>query len=261
MNNDTLRRGSNLVLALLQPIIAAIAFANGFDTEMAKQGETEKTLIEPAGYAFIIWSVIFGGTIAYAIYQALPAQKETPLFRRIGTATASAFLSVNIWLLSARFGWIWLTVACIIWMLISLAFPFREFLRSSRTLTLSQKVYVVFPFSVFLGWVSIAVYANTAAALKVSGFFPDESGELMWTLAMMIAAGIGGSIVTYRSRGNVPYGLTLIWALVGIVMADRMREITTAITPLGLSLALVVVLVMLAARFGGKSFSSPFARE
>jgi hypothetical protein len=59
-------------------------------------------VIEPAGYAFIVWSVIYLGSIVYAVYQFRPARREDPLLRRIGWWTASAYLSVAAWLVMAR---------------------------------------------------------------------------------------------------------------------------------------------------------------
>ena len=38
-------------------------------------------LFVPAGYVFSIWGLIYIGLIAYAIFQALPSQRENPRLR------------------------------------------------------------------------------------------------------------------------------------------------------------------------------------
>jgi hypothetical protein len=49
------------------------------------------SLIEPAGYAFAVWALIFALSLVYAVYGALRANRENPLLRRIGWYTAGAF--------------------------------------------------------------------------------------------------------------------------------------------------------------------------
>ena len=42
------------------------------------------TLVVPADYAFVIWTPIFLLALVYAVYQALPSNRESPLLRRTG---------------------------------------------------------------------------------------------------------------------------------------------------------------------------------
>lgn len=262
MRSDRLRQATNVVLAFAQPATAVLAFGMGTTFEEAADACGEKTLIEPAGYAFVIWSIIYLGTLAYAVFQALPSQRETPLFRHIGWFTASSFLSVVVWLVAARFGLIWVTVGCIVWMLASLAYPFRVFVRLGSRLTIPQYILVVWPFSIFLGWVSVATFANTAAALKMAEVLDVGLAEEGWTVLMIGAAGLIGSVVTFWSGGNVGYGLTLIWAFVGILAADQMRLPHTTITPAAATMAVLVAAVLVAARIvGGQPRRSRMAAE
>jgi hypothetical protein len=250
MHRDRLRQLATLLLAFAQPVTVGLAFGRGVDFEEATRSDVGKPLIEPAGYAFIVWSLIYLGTMAYAVYQALPGQGEVALFRRIGWATASSFLAVVAWLVAARLGWIWLTVACIVWMLASLSVAFRELVRSADRLTFARRLLVVFPFSVFFGWVSVATFANTAAALKAAGLLDVGLSEEAWTVLMIAAAGAIGSVVTYRSGGNVGYGLTLVWALVAILVADQGRGAPTLVTPAAAGMAGAVCAALVTGRLG-----------
>jgi translocator protein len=217
---DRFRQILVLVLSLAPPITTILAFATGTTFEEATRSDGGKPLIEPAGYAFIVWTLIYGGSVAYGIFQALPSQAGNELFRRIGFFTASAFVGTSVWLLMARFGWIWLTVVCIVWMLASLAPAFVWLVSYDSSLTLAERCLVVFPLSVFTAWVTVATFANTAAAVKDSGWADVGLSEQSWTVLMLAAAGLVACGATLFSRGNAGYALTVLWALAAIVVAN-----------------------------------------
>src|SRR5262245_14680407 len=121
---DRLRQGLNLALAISMPLTTFLAFGTGTSFEEATRTEAGDPPIVPAGYAFIIWAFIYSGSVGYAVFQALPAQQENDLLRRVGFFTAGAFLGTSLWLVMARFGWVWLTVVCIVWILACLAGAF-----------------------------------------------------------------------------------------------------------------------------------------
>ena len=85
MNKDTLRQVL-VVLAVIAVIaeksIAVALPLNGLDT--GEISDRFDIFFVPAGYVFSIWSLIYIGLIAYAIFQALPGQKEHPRLRSTG---------------------------------------------------------------------------------------------------------------------------------------------------------------------------------
>ena len=79
MLKDTIRQVVNVVSTFV-PIVVGGLVGNG----VAEGSNRNPVLITPAGYTFAIWGLIFIATIAFAIYQAVPSQRENPRFRRIG---------------------------------------------------------------------------------------------------------------------------------------------------------------------------------
>jgi hypothetical protein len=241
---DVTRQVLNLVLAVGQIVTTVLCFYVGVSFDEATASDTPEPAVIPAGYAFIIWSVIYAGAVAYAAFQSLPGQRSNPLFRRIGWFTALAFLGTNAWLVCARAGdgWgQWGTVGCILWMLVSLAGAFREFVRFDRPFTTAEQWLAVAPLSVFTGWVSVAVFANTAAALKTAGVFGDGPSEVVWSLALLAAAGVVATGFTVVSRGNVGYALTVVWALAAIVVANLTERSNPTVAVAAAVMALVVL--------------------
>src|SRR5512146_173276 len=85
MSKDTVRQIANIlsvVLALAVNILASALPLNGQNT--GEISDRFKVYFVPAGYVFAIWGIIYIGWIAFAIYQALPAQKDSPRLRRLG---------------------------------------------------------------------------------------------------------------------------------------------------------------------------------
>src|SRR5215212_4248983 len=90
--SDIARQLANLFAAIFQ-IYASYAVGSSIGVI----AQENRTLILPATYAFAIWGPIFILCGAYALYQALPAQRENSVFRAIGWWTIGAFLSNGAW--------------------------------------------------------------------------------------------------------------------------------------------------------------------
>ena len=82
---DILRQISVVLTILATIVVNALANAlpiNGLNT--AQISDRFKVYFVPAGYVFSIWGLIYLGLIAFAIFQALPSQRENPRLRATG---------------------------------------------------------------------------------------------------------------------------------------------------------------------------------
>ncbi len=244
MNRDRLRQILNIVLAPAPTVVAVLGYAFGTNTNFtATNGSTPQ--IVPIDYAFIVWAVIYGGALVYAIYQLLPQHREDTLLRSIGFYTAFAYLCTALWIVAAQLGWNWFTVFLFFCILASLVAALSHIVRLHDTLTLAERVLVVFPLGVFLGWTTVATIANTATALAGSGFNNIILSNQNWTILMLIIGAAIASFVTFRSRGNIGYALTVIWALYGIAVANVVRTPSTAVVITASSASVVVAFVLI----------------
>ena len=99
MSKDTLRQLANalsVVLALTVNILASALPLNGQNT--GEISNRFQVYFVPAGYVFAIWGLIYIGWIAFAVYQFLPAQKESPRLRRLGYLFALSGIANAAWL-------------------------------------------------------------------------------------------------------------------------------------------------------------------
>lgn len=93
---DRWRAWSNLVLAVAQ--VAATGLPRvGIGVDIGARSDAAATLLTPPGWSFAIWAVLYPACIAYAVYQFGRSRRANPLLRRIGWATAGAFLFNTAW--------------------------------------------------------------------------------------------------------------------------------------------------------------------
>ena len=85
----------------------------------------DATLVAPGTGAFAIWTLIYLGLLAYAVWQFLPAQRTAARHRRLGYPIAASLLLNGAWILSVQFDRLGLSVPIIVALLVVLVVAFR----------------------------------------------------------------------------------------------------------------------------------------
>ncbi|HEX8830153.1 MAG TPA: hypothetical protein VF705_03250 [Longimicrobium sp.] len=227
MIGDRVRQAANVVFAVGQ-MIAVPLLAMTASADIGAVSDQYPTYVVPAGYAFGIWSLIFALSLAYAVWQALPAQTDSPLPRRVGWFTAAAFAGATLWQIVFPAGMFALSVLVIFGMLAALAVVAGRTVPRLRTLSRAEFWLVRVTFSIYLGWITVASVANAAQTLSAAGWSASSPGAAAWGVAMLLASGAIAAAVVVATVANLPYALTVIWALVGVYIGQR-----TGDTPLG----------------------------
>lgn len=216
MFTDYLRVALNVILAAGQIALPLLLFSRGFEASVAKPPiDAVPNPATPAGYAFAVWAVIYIGSAMYAVYQALPAQLEDPILRRIGWLTAAGFALCCAWLLSARFGPVILTVPIIVAMLLALG---TAFVIASSEIESGGLPYwtVTIPLAVYVGWLTAATFVNAADVLPSYGFGRFGLSSTMFGVVVVAAAAAASVALCGLVKGNPFYVGTVVWALVAI---------------------------------------------
>ena len=207
------------------------------------------TLVVPADYAFVIWNPIFLLALAYAVYRALPANRENQLLRRIGPFSALAFFSNGTW---------------------ELLFPAREFVLAQIVLVvifagavvahlLAQRGagredrverWLIAPaFGLLSGWVTAAILVGLATTLVAVGVFSGGLGEAVVGALVLVLAGAIACAVILAGRdgpaqGYLAYGAAVLWAFGGVV-AKGASALTSGAAILSALLVAAVLFVVL----------------
>ncbi|MEA3375562.1 MAG: tryptophan-rich sensory protein [Chloroflexota bacterium] len=216
MKRDTIRQAVNVVA-----LIAVIA-VNGLTNALPLNGQTTGEISDrfdvyfvPAGYVFSIWGLIYLALGAFAVYQALPGQRENPRLRRVGYLFALSCAANVAWLFLWHYERFPLTMVAMGALLLLLIAIYLR-LGIGRTHATAAETWLVrVPFSIYLGWVTVATIANASSLLDYLNWGGWGIDPQVWTVIMLVAAtGIASAVVL--TRGDVAYGLVIVWAFAGI---------------------------------------------
>lgn len=227
-----------VVLAWLTMVVVN-ALANLLPINDITTGEVSAlypTLIAPAGYVFSIWGVIYLGLGVYAIFQALPRQRQHPVLQRLAPWFIASCLANSLWIGLWHYQLLAASVGVMLALLATLIASYLILGIGRRATPAAERWLVHLPFSIYLGWITVATIANIAALLVGLGWDGWGLAPDLWTALMILAAGAVGCLVSWQ-RGDVAYVLVLVWALTGIIVKEWGMVVITAV-------ALVVIVLL-----------------
>ncbi|UOE42937.1 TspO/MBR family protein [Agromyces larvae] len=252
--------GSDLARVWIVAITAVIAIAGaalgsgafgGTPVQDAAGGalDADATLIAPAAPAFTIWSLIYFGLAAYAVWQALPAQRASARQRRVGYLVAASLLLNAAWLLVVQAGLLWLSVIVIALLLAVLCTAYAACVRHPPH-RLADALLTDGVIGLYLGWVSVATAANVTAALVDAGFDGWGIPPAAWAIAVLALVTLVMIALAAFSRGGLAPMLSAVWGLVWIAVGRLTGEPASfAVGLAAIVAAVVVVVATLAIRF------------
>ncbi|OXM17588.1 hypothetical protein CGZ75_11115 [Paenibacillus herberti] len=190
-------------------------------------------LITPPGYVFSIWSVIYVLLAGFIVYQ----------WTRTGASKGSVkgircWFFVNTllnagWIVAWHYEQLALSVLIMLLLLLTLIVIYHRVQRSGRSAATGRGAYaptggtagpgtvflVQLPFSLYLGWISVATIVNVTVLLydlDWSGFGLDDK---TWLIIGLVAAALVGILISWLYRDPF-FGLVQAWALSGIAIKE-----------------------------------------
>lgn len=172
-----------------------------------------EVLITPANYAFAIWGLIYLGLFSFAIYQALPAQRSQPLFRRLGYWLVMASVAQIVWVFLFQLGlFSWSFVAMVV-ILLPLIQIYTQL--DGVKLNKRERWFVKIPLTIYFAWISVATLVNGGVSLTHLEWEGWGISPEVWTVIMMMIGGAIALIIAW-TRGDIPFTGVFIWALTAI---------------------------------------------
>ena len=247
--NSSILRYANILFYALTVVVNSLA---GGTTILGGQltsavSDANPTLITPAGYVFSIWGVIYVLLAVFVVYQALPSQKGREYQNKIGWLFALSSLTNILWLFLWQYNYLSVSVVLMFALLATLILIYLRLGIGKAKVTLRERLAVHLPFSVYLGWITVASIANVAVtlvSLKWDGFgiSPETWAILVVAVALII------TMLMLTTRKDVAYSLVIIWALVGIGVKQsgnqtivQLTEISAAIVAVALIATILVI--------------------
>ncbi len=196
-------------------LVATLAFAvspllsSGFNGFTAGQFPIpqDDPPVQPAGYAFSIWGLIYLWLIAGAVFSLLKRDTDPDWGRMRGPMTVSLVVGAA-WIPVANISPLWATV--LIWLMWGGAA--LALLRSGAKDRLWQRT----PVALYAGWLTAASCVALGLILAGYGYLSAQAAAL----AMIALALILTMAVQVQRRDTPEYSLAVIWALVGVIVAN-----------------------------------------
>lgn len=196
------------------------------------------SLFTPAGFTFSIWGLIYLGLAIYAFAQSLPSQRYNPTLSQIGKYFILSCVFNSAWMLAWHLQYIAVSLLLIIGLLLSLIQIYRTIQHSDQTLSLA----ITLPFSVYVGWVSVATIANFSIMQTALDANNIGISAINWTLLKLAIAAIAGASVLIIKK-DIAYILVIGWATYGIavkqVATPEVSGAAWAITLIAIGLAIL----------------------
>jgi hypothetical protein len=204
-------------------------------------------LFTPAGLTFSIWGLIYLLLAAFCVYQARglfghgKAGEHRLLVRKIGYLFFISCLANISWIVAWHYERVGISVGIMVVLFFSLLQIYLR-LRRDKQGTWQEKYLFQIPFSVYLGWISVATMANITAWLVDSGWSGGTLSEETWAIGLVGVAALLGIFMLLKRR-DTAFAMVIAWALLGILI-KRLANSSGALTPL--IIATIVCLFLLA---------------
>ncbi|WP_397542212.1 hypothetical protein [Roseovarius salis] len=221
-------------------LTAALAFAlsplttagfNGFRPDQFPVPQVDPP-VQPAGYAFGIWGVIYLWLLAGAVYGLLK-RAEAPGWDAMRWPLIASLVFGAAWIPVAQLSpvqatvMIWAMLGTALWALMACGRADRAWLRT--------------PVALYAGWLTAASCVALGLVLAGHGVMTGQSAAIVM---IGVALVIGACVVA--ARPDAPeYALALAWALVGVIV-DNLDPLNMPV--LALCIAGVALLGALVAR-------------
>jgi hypothetical protein len=178
-------------------------------------------LFVPAGLTFSIWGVIYILLAIFVIYGLIISVKnntqKTAFVENIGILFFISSLANIGWIFTWHYEILPLSLVLMLVILGSLITIYLRLHIGKSDSSSSEKYLVHLPFSVYLGWITIATIANVTAVLVDINWNAFGLGEQFWAVAVIIV-GIAIALSVLFTRKDIFYCLVVDWALLGILL-------------------------------------------
>ncbi len=215
---DKIRQLAVILSIALTIVVNTLANAlplNGLNT--GQISDRFEVYFTPAGYVFSIWGLIYIGLSIFAVYQALPAQQDNPRLRATGWWIALGGLLNSAWIFLWHYEIFPLTIIAMLGLLLTLIITYLRLGVNRVQVTRTEKLAAHLPFSIYLGWITVATVANITSLLDYLQWNGFGISPVTW-MWIILAAVLAITVLMNFTRRDVGYTLVILWAVAGIAL-------------------------------------------
>lgn len=218
MKRIHLLQGLVIVFVILTLTVNYLATAGVLnDVTPPEISDALMTKFTPANYAFAIWSIIYTFVIGFAIYQALPSQRDNPKLTGVRELfIASSALNI-LWTFAWHYEFYLLSLIFMVGILLTMIGIYTRVGIGQTASSWGERLWVHLPFSLYLSWIAVATIANAASLLVYYDWTGFGVSDSVWSAIMILIAAFIGAAVLWR-RANAAYAAVYVWAVFAITV-------------------------------------------
>lgn len=231
-----------LLLSLAMPVVSWFSQQQAFGPTNGEISDRYPTLVVAAGYAFVIWGLIFLLDVVFGFWQLSPKRGVQGGVARIRLPAALGFALTALWMpvFSQQLYWlalliIWSALACLVLCALRLS-------RDPQPEP-GQTWFSWLPLSLHAGWLSLAAFLNTAQVIVAYELLPTDN-MLGWSIGLFGIATALLLALNQRMQGNVAYVAAATWALVAVYVKQSASTLAGSGTAAWLALLIALLLVV-----------------
>jgi translocator protein len=194
-------------------------------------------LFTPAGYVFSIWGFIYILLGIWILREFPKDRRNLPLYEVTSLFFILSCLLNSAWIFAWHYEFFLVSVLLLTGLLLTLIFLY---IRLQHT---SPSFFDRLPFSVYLGWVSVAVIANISYYLVYIGWNGFGLSDAAWTIIMLCLASAIAIVFRIKNSDRI-YPLVFVWAFIGIAVRNWSEHAAVSYTALGLTAVMLVFAVI-----------------
>lgn len=194
----------------------------------------------PAGYVFSIWGFIYMLLAIWVIRAFFKRYRNHPAYKAAFPWFAISCVLNGSWLLAYQYEYFLLSVLIIVALFFDLLVLYRSIRRTDHGFL------DLFPFSIYLGWISVASIANLSYYLTYLGWEEWGLSNTAWTVIMLTIATLLAGVLSIKNK-DWAYPLVFAWAFIGIGIRNANPYPTVSIlayTLAGVTLLLAAALLI-----------------
>lgn len=221
--------------ALNLAVFVVVVWLNGMAGSGALSGESIGVIANrypsyflPANYVFGIWSLIYLWLLAFVVYQVVPRNWSGAALGRLGWGWALNGVLNVLWIVTFSFQRFGISLAIMVALLVNLIWITERVGFASpgpdadHPLKPGERVFVAYPFGLYLAWICVAVISNTFQFVTYIGWGGFGIPGPVWSAVMLGVATLLSTFMVFH-RGNWMFPVVFAWAFLGI--ADRYPQV------------------------------------
>ncbi|MCA1012011.1 TspO/MBR family protein [Halobacillus halophilus] len=240
-----------IILNLLAYLLVVVV--NGLANTLPLNGQTTgeisnrlNVLFTPAGYVFSIWGLIYLLLGLWVLRQFPASRRDLPIYQVVSGLFVLSCILNSLWIFMWHYNLFGLSVIVMILLLLTLI---RLYVKAEAV---DASFLDRLPFSVYLGWISVATIANISYYLTYIEWNGFGISASVWTFILLIIATLLAFYILITKYDWV-YPLVFVWAFVGIGVQNQDADVPLVVYS---SYILAVIILLVTVFYGFKQKKS-----